>query len=213
MKKLLLFIFSISLSQQIYATHLLNLYVYTETEYIQGPWSGSILLDELGDYRFLQAVAFDDYFGTVRLEIVEALIDKLRELKPENYTWDGTFELSGNTVIIHPEIGFIESETIINELTATYTNNGFNSVRIDFNGKSRVFTKNDISIPYLGLIVPKEIGIEEISTNADSLTTTEPALVKNKEGGRSEFTFKTLFYASVILNILLAGFLLLRKKK
>ena len=99
------------------ATHRLTYYVYYETSYAQGPWSRTGILDH-SDYRYLKAEAYEDLFGTVREELVLKMLSRLKEKKPDLYSWDYELTLEGNVVTLTTTDNISNLETVKNEVTA-----------------------------------------------------------------------------------------------
>lgn len=191
------------------ATHSLTYYVYLETEYLQGPWSRTDILESSG-YKYLAPKQYVNLFGSVREDMVNTMIANLRENKPELYKWEYTVKVFNDTVLltINEEIGQIE--TIKNEITSTLTLNSFSVVTFEFPTSTETLSIDDIKIPYLDLVVndPKQIKKKQV------LVDTEPEKQHEDIEELEEQTgFSNWFILSIGLNILLICFLLYRIMK
>lgn len=206
--RLLFILLTFIISRHVHATHTLTYYIYVETEYTQGPWTRANLLDA-SQYRYLAAQVHEDLLGSEPTDLVNKLLSRLKENKPEIYNWSYELTIEGDSVFITPKETVKNMETVKNEITATLLFNNFKAVSINMNGRSQLLTINDLTLPYFDLVSKQVQPV--IST--DTLTVKEP--VKNETANGTTENGNNLLIigliASIILNMVLAG-LLLRKK-
>ena len=100
--RVLLTILLFFISLNIRATHTLTYYVYVETEYTQGPWTRANLIDAW-QYRYLAAEVHEDLFGSEATDLVNKLLSRLKEKKPEIYNWSYELTIQGDSVFITPK--------------------------------------------------------------------------------------------------------------
>jgi len=184
------------------ATHWLTYYVYVERAYVQGPWARTNLLNGSG-YRYLAPEVHEDLFGTIRDELVEKMLTRLQEDKPELYDWNYNMQIKGDTVYLEPGGSFVLNETIMNEVTATMTINSFAAVCFRFPGGEEVYTLEDLTLPYFDLVSsvsgdPPEVSEEPAQPNGNN-TTTNPLVV--------------WLILSVLTNLALLLFLIFKSRK
>ena len=133
------------------ATHWLTYHVYYETEYIQGPWSRSQILNQSG-YRYLAVREYTDLFGTEQVDLADKTISRLKELHPTAYEMDYTLEMSGDTVILELDPTAGSWDRIRNEVTATMTMNSFRAVCFRLPDTVVITTMADVDLPYFDLV-------------------------------------------------------------
>lgn len=149
--RLLFILLAFIMGRHVHATHTLTYYVYVETEYTQGPWTRANLL-EGSQYRYLAAEVHEDLFGSEPTDLVNKLLSRLKEKKPEIYNWSYELIIQGDTVLITPKDQIKNIETVKNEITATLLFNSFKAVMIKINEQTQVLTLNDLSVPYFDLV-------------------------------------------------------------
>jgi hypothetical protein len=135
------------------ATHWLTYYVYVETEYAQGPWWGTRLLDR-SDYRYLVPREYTDLFGTESLDLALKMMQRLGETDPEAYDWQVEIDLQGDTAVLMIDQPVPQWERVRNEVTATLTMNGFRAVLFSLADTMVVSTLHDLTLPYFDLVEP-----------------------------------------------------------
>lgn len=195
-----------------FATHWLTYYVYTEQEYLQGPW---IRAEQLGasHYKYLSAEAFQELFGSEPSQLANQLMARLEAQKPEVYKWSHELTVRNDTVFVATNEPIPELETVQNEVTATLLFNGFKAVTFQQKGQAaRSLTLADLTLPYFDIVAaapasrpqPKEAAVTPDTTiNVSSIKTDTSTLWNN------------WLLLSLLLNLVLAGLLigLLIKKK
>ena len=198
------------------ATHWLTYYVYYETEYTQGPWSGSALLYR-SDYRYLAPREYTDLFGTEPTDLVEKMLQRLGEIHPEAYTWSYELELHGDTVVFNTLRLPSAWERVRNEVTATLTLNGFKAVAFQLTDTTMTATLADLTLPYFDLVEPQRI---TSVTRKDALAPEAPAQgtspadeLQVKEGDGSHGPMPAWLVLSLLLNLILGVALFLTKRK
>lgn len=208
--KILLATLTILLSLNASATHYLTYYVYFETEYIQGPWSRTKILDE-SEYKYLTVEMYDDLFGTVDSQLAEKIISRLKDKKPEVYNWKYELTIQGDTVVITSKSKIENLKTIKNELIASLIFNNFKAVAFIFNGKSVTLNLTDLTVPYFDLISKQP----EITVQVDTVFVQEQALpIESVDLPKAKRNpFKIWFIISLLLNLGLFGTLILQKTK
>lgn len=194
------------------ATHWLTYYVYFETEYLQGPWSRTDILEKSKN-KYLTSVAFEDLFGTVDADLVGKMLARLKNNKPETYDWTYDLSFRGDTVILTTKDQINELETVKNEITATLTLNNFKAVTFRFHGGQETWTIDDLTLPYLDLVMgqPKT---SEPTVEKEIKETTNTEIIQNKEKTNKESNPLFLWLViSGIVNIGLIMLLTMKKKK
>lgn len=199
------------------ATHWLTYYVYIETEYVQGPWSGAHLLNS-SRYRYLAVREYTDLFGTERIDQAEKMLQRLGENDPSAYDWDYALYLRGDTVLIKTEQAIRAWDRVWNEVTATLTLNGFSAVLFELSDTQVKTTLADLTLPYFDLVDPrqKSIGSRTISglpgpPGQLPANTADPGRVKQKD--RPFQSLAIWLILSVVLNISLTIILLIQRKR
>lgn len=201
MKKILLIIvFSTSLSS--YATHWLEYYVYFETEYSQGPWSRYDNLEQ-SNYIYLTVQLFEDLFGSLEEQLVEQILIKLKERKPDLYNWNYDFSIEERTVIISTNKIPKNQQTIKNEITASLTLNNFDAVKFILGNEVDTLNANDITVPYFDLVSNQA----KLPTNYKDETKVEV------EVDSTETKNKLIYwlYLSIVINLILFLFILFNR--
>ena len=158
------------------ATHWLTYHVYIETEYVQGPWTKLEVLDQYNN-TYLAPHTYEGLFGSEDLDFVEAIVSKLKEQVPERYDWTYHLNISVDTVFFALQSKPNQFKSIKNELTASLILNSFEAVVFQFPDQKMVSTLNDLSLPYLDLVVIHE----PKSVVNDTTPNKSLAIAKNKE--------------------------------
>jgi hypothetical protein len=203
--KVLLTFLTLTISLNSFATEWLTYYVYFETEYPQGTWTRTNILEQ-SNYKYLTVEAYEDLFGSRNEQLVDKFLSRLKTKKPDLYQrkYDLTFQ--GDTVVITTKENPKNIETIKNEIIATLIFNNFKAVQFNFGGKSETLTNNDLTVPYFDLVskqtsqTTNTTKMEESSEQNESI---EPTETKNP--------LTTWLIVSIIFN--LALFVLLTMKQ
>ncbi len=201
MKILLAFFLSIT-SLQATATHELTYFVYSEAEYIQGPWLRTDLLETSG-FKFLSAEVYEDLFGSGDEAFVNKVLSRLKEKKPDLYKWDYTLSVQGDTVVITSQKTIQSFETVMNEITATLTLNRFKAVTFRIDGEQKTYTLGDLTLPYFDLVSGQSEAIVSDNQTASSTEIKEP--IKPLKSQR------VWLIISGILNVVFLGILIMKK--
>lgn len=184
------------------ATHELTYFIYSETEYMQGPWSRTDLL-ETSNFKFLSAEAYEDLFGSGDADLVNKMLFRLKEKKPDVYNWDYTLSFQGDTVIITPQKTIQSFEIVMNEVTATLTLNRFKAVSFHINGQQKTYTLKDLTLPYFDLVS----GQPEVIIPDDKETST----TEFKDPVKPLKSQRVWLIISGILNVIFLGILIMKK--
>lgn len=199
----LLLIFSVKAQ----AAHCFTFYVYYETEYIQGPWSKTDILDQ-SNYKYLTVEKHEKLLGTVDEDLVDTLIATLKENKPELYNWNYDLKIQQDLVEITIHEIIENPETIKNELIATILLNNFDKLKLNYNQKSETLTLEDLTLPYMDLV------FYQSQEDTDETSTVEEILEAREETSSDESgSLNYWLIASVILNIAFIGFFLLNRNR
>jgi len=191
-----------------FATFWITFPVYTQTTYLQGSWSR---LDMLGNsnYEYLQIHEFEDLMGSGDGILIESIFLRLKELKPDAYTWNYKYSISNDSITITALKEVMNPEIANNEIALSFLMNSFSYVSIVLNDRERAFTIDSISLPYLDLVTSKKE------------TKVEDTISIEKEKQDSDIQIKTIhktsypfwIYISILLNVgLIAAFIFFRKK-
>ena len=202
--KILLTIMTFIFSLNSFSTETLTYYVYFETEYIQGPWSRLDIVEQ-SNYRYLKAEAYEDLFGSENEQLVQKMLSRLKEKKPDFYSWEYDLSFRGDTVVISTNELTKNIKTIKNEIIATLTFNNFKVLIFNFANKSETLTICDLTIPYFDLVSTEFIpskSIDKMDNLIDQNQIIAPIETKN--------SYKTWLIISIVLNIGLIGLLTLR---
>ena len=213
MKNFFLIICFLLLNTSVFATHWLTYYVYHETEYVQGPWTKYNELNER-QTTYLEAVHYEDLFGTVPEEFVMRVISRLREKKPESYQWDYETTVEDITVNIIPKSNIKEWETVKNELTATLNFNGYQTVKFVFEDSTTTLTIDDVNIPYFDLVLDNDSIVGTVETaQVDTVFIDRPTDTNMEEQPEKEVAFPLLLIISGMFNIILLVTLIVRDRR
>ena len=205
----LLTILTLLISLSASATHWLTYYVYYETEYIQGPWTRADILEK-SKYKYLTLEAHEDLFGTEDTDLVNKMLSRLKERKPDTYDWTYDLTFQGDTVVLTPKGQIEKLETVKNEITATLTLNNFKAVTFHFDNKQETLTINDLTLPYLDLVTgqPKITTSDKIDAKEQIDNTQSNETPENKD-----HPLTIWLIISGFLNIGLIGLLMIKKIK
>lgn len=203
MKTHLIVILLFVLSFNVHANHEITYYVYFETQYTQGPWAKTDILDK-SEYKYLNAKKYEEMMGTTEDELVEKILSQLKDEKPDVYNWSYDLAIEEDTVVITPEDEIEKPETVKNELTASLTHNGFKAVKFKWSDDSKPLTIDDVTLPYLDLVMGPS---KTENTDKEEHPDNEPPL-DNKNG-----IWNGWLIGSVLLNLGLIGLLVFKWKK
>ena len=192
------------------STHWFTYYIYIETEYVQGPWARTELLSHSG-YRYLAPKVFEDLFGTMKEELAEKLLERLREEKPTLYDRVHKLTLHGDTVNLEIEGIVDRRETIMNEVTATMILNSFSAVRFRYANQEETMTLADLTLPLFDLVSLSE----EDSNDAGMESGQDSGKVRIGEpvASDSRNPLSHWLIVSVLFNVILILFIVFRAKK
>ncbi|MFO8236501.1 MAG: hypothetical protein R6U04_13975 [Bacteroidales bacterium] len=218
MRKLLTLLFLLT-ALNVSATNWLSYYVYSETKYMQGPWSRTDVLGKSG-YRYLAPHYYEDLFGTVKSDLVNKMIQRLQEMKPGVYNWDYDLSIEGDTVIFSTGTQIRRFETVKNEITVTLTMNDFDVIIFRLPDKEETLTIDDVTLPFFDLVEAgeKDSGEEKSGSMEEELqhekNREEMIITDEDKNGDKGKNHNLLFFAlifSVILNIVLIVFFIKKR--
>ncbi len=196
------------------ATHWLTYYVYVETEYAQGPWRGTRLLDR-SDYRYLAPREYTDLFGTESVDLALKMMERLREIDPEAYGWQVNIDLKGDTAILMIDQPIPQWERVRNEVTATLTMNGFQAVLFSLADTAVVSTLHDLTLPYFDLVEPARArSVNETDLRGPAMSPpASPAPLQESEGTLPRNPLMVWLILSLLLNVALGISLMINIKR
>ncbi|MEZ4804402.1 MAG: hypothetical protein R2852_02665 [Bacteroidia bacterium] len=193
------------------ATHWLTYYIYTESEYIQGPWKQANTIEKYKS-KYLQATPHEGLFGTGEQDFLNQILNDLRKVKPSRYKQDIRLDSKNDTVLIRIAGPIQNKESLFNEMTASYTANGYNVVQFDINDSIYLKTWKDLTLPYMDLVdlIHTDTNQNQIDNELefDSIDLENPS-IQEKETLKNE---RLAWYTkiSIGLNILLILYLLFK---
>lgn len=198
-------ILTLTISLNSFATEWLTYYVYFETEYIQGTWTRTDILEQ-SNYKYLTVEAYEDLFGSTDEQLVQKFLSRLKDKKPDLYKWTYNLTFQGDTVVITTKEQPQNVKTIKNEIIATLTFNNFKAVTFNFGDTSETLTNNDLTLPYFDLIS------KQITQTTDTIKKQEP-IEQNQtvEPTKTKNPLTTWLIISIIFNFGLLGFLTMKK--
>jgi len=205
--KVFLTILTLTINLNSFATEWLTYYVYFETEYSQGTWTRTDILEQ-SKYKYLTVEAYEDLFGSEEAQLINKLLSRLKDKKPDLYNWTYNLNVQSDTVVITTKEQVKNIETIKNEITATLTFNNFKAVTFNFGDNSETLTINDLTVPYFDLISKQTIPTTDrtkIQEPMNQNQTVVPTETKNP--------LTTWLIISIIFNFGLVGLLMIRKLK
>jgi len=205
--KVFLTILTLTINLNSFATEWLTYYVYFETEYSQGTWTRTDILEQ-SKYKYLTVEAYEDLFGSEEAQLINKLLSRLKDKKPDLYNWTYNLNVQSDTVVITTKEQVKNIETIKNEITATLTFNNFKAVTFNFGDNSETLTINDLTVPYFDLISKQTIPTTDrtkIQESMEQNQTVVPTETKNP--------LTTWLIISIIFNFGLVGLLMIRKSK
>lgn len=216
MRRLLIIFFLTTIGQTAFATDWFWYYIYVQTEYIQGPWTRTNILDKSGSYTYLQPKQFEELFSISGdgQDIAEAIFTHLKKETPSRYKFSYILSISKDTVIIKTKDTIADFDAVKNELTASFTLNNFHAVKIIQRNKTNLFVIEDITVPYMDLVFPVSATTKANqpldSLQKDTLISTHKSETKTQEEPRNKVSVWLII--SLIINLVLT-FVLLRQKK
>lgn len=151
MKNLFLSAAFVFLAGVSHATHTLWYYVYFQTEFVQGPWTGTDILSQ--GYMYLEPKLFViENAGSDPVIVPAEALDKLRENAPKLYGWDYKLEAAGDTLLISSVQAISDFGQVKNEVITTMTHLGFPLVRFKTADLDQVFSQQDVDLPFFELV-------------------------------------------------------------
>lgn len=208
MKNILLIIFALVLNTKAFSTEWAWFYVYTENDYTQGPWSRTPVFSGQS-YRYLHPTLCEELLGSGDGKLAAAILKNLRKLEPKKFNFKYDLSVAGDTVVM----SFAEdSQPLKNELIASFTLNSFKALRINSGSQSRLYTLQDLTIPYMDLRAP-----DGFKSGGTAETKKDTVIIRETihDSGNTEEADQTpslWFTVSIILNCLLI-FVLVRGRK
>jgi len=214
MKYLLAFLLSFTIGQKCFATEWATYYVYIQTEYVQGPWSRTDLLNQSGSYIYLDPKEVEDLLGSDNDQLASAILSHLQKATPERYKFKSSLSTLADTVIITTKDSIADFDAVKNELVASFTLNSYNMVKIIQKGKVQSFQLKDISVPYMDLVFhpliqPKAAISKDTITSDSSHIAPTTLTAKNVQTKNTFFIWLSI---SALLNLIFI-LLLIKKKK
>ncbi len=205
--KILLTILTLTISLNSFPTEWLTYYVYFETEYIQGTWKRTDILEQ-SNYKYLTVEVYEDLFGSTDEQLVQKFLSRLKDKKPDLYKWTYDLTFQSDTVVITAKEEPKNVETIKNEITATLVFNSFKAVMFNFADKSETLTNNDLILPYLDLVSKQ-------TTQTTDTTKIQEPIVQNQtaEPTETKNPLTNWLIISIIFNLGLLGLLMMKKFK
>jgi len=203
--KILLIILTLTISLNSFATEWLTYYVYVETEYSQGTWKRTDILEQ-SNYKYLTVEVYEDLFGSTNEQLVQKFLLRLKAKKPDIYNWKYDLTFQGDTVVITTKEQPKNVEIIKNEITATLTFNNFKAVTFNFGNNSETQTVKDLTLPYFDLVsnqITQTIDTTKIQKLSEQSQNVQPTETKNP--------FIIWLIISIIFNIGLVGFWTMKK--
>lgn len=151
MKYLAAFLFLLFLSvRPCRATHDLQYFIYIQDEYIQGPWRHAENVVE-----YLRPVTFTELFGSEPLDIPLHVFRHLAENRPEDYRWERTLSIAGDTLVVDTPDRIQNFERVRNEVTLSMVSQSmFRHVRFLSAGNDVTLSRDDVELPYFALVHP-----------------------------------------------------------
>lgn len=198
------------------ATHWLTYFVYSESEYAQGPWSRTRILDQ-SDYRYLAPREYTDLFGTEPIDLVQKMMQRLGEIHPGNYDWTYELGVKEDTVELKTDVFPEAWGSVKNEVTATMILNGFRAVRFTTPDTTIISALGDLTMPYFDLVPPdrnrKGPRVEAKSREPAVPVEASPDKVEMNEGAATRNPLTAWLVLSIMLNLILGFFLILKFRK
>lgn len=205
--KVFLTILTLTISLNSFATEWLTYYVYFETEYSQGTWTRTDILEQ-SKYKYLTVEVYEDLFGSGDEQLVDKFLSRLKTKKPDLYKWKYDLTFQGDTVVITTKEKPENIETIKNEITATLTFNNFKAVTFNFGDNSETLTNKDLTLPYFDLVskqMTQTTDTTVIQQPSEQNQTAQPTETKNP--------LTIWLIISIIFNFGLVGLLTMKKIK
>jgi hypothetical protein len=220
MRRILTILLFLTIGQNCFATDWAWYYIYVQTDYMQGPWTRTDVLNKSGSYKYLHPKQYEELFGSERIDLVNAIFSHLRKEteNPKLYKFKYSLSLLSDTVVIQTKEAIVDLNAIKNELTASFTLNNFIAVKIIQPDKTTLYQLKDISIPYMDLVFPAD---SILKTNTETLVKTESTkndtltsdpMMKTSTSKKTENKIQIWLIISIIINLMLTV-LFVRKKK
>ena len=197
--------------QHCYATNEGWFYIYKETEYPQGPWTRTNILEQSGSYKYLEPKQFEELLGSEKNQLANYIFYHLqRETEnPKLYKFKNFISISLDTVILQSNEIIPEFEKIKNELVASFTLNNFTALKVIQGKTTRIYKLSDITIPYMDLVYYSN---QSLSKNDDRKTDSTSINMTQRTDSFGKNKFLTLLILSFGLNIIFITFILLKRK-
>ena len=153
MKKFLILVVAL-VAIEAQASHWMTYYIYTEKEYVQGPWSRDALLQQSAS-RYLEPKAYEDLMGSEPEDFVHLLLKRLKQNNYEGYRWSYDLTLTGDIITIIPLEPIANLETVKNEITVTALLNNFEAVVFKRQFQTDTLALADVTVPFFDLVKPQ----------------------------------------------------------
>jgi len=204
---LIFFIFG----QHCYATNEGWFYIYKETEYPQGPWTRTNILEQSGSYKYLEPKQFEELLGSEKNQLANSIFFHLQKEteSPNLYKFKNSLSVSFDTVILQSNEIITDFEKIKNELVASFTLNNFTAIKVIQGKTIRIYKLSDITIPYMDLVYYSN---QSLSKNVDNKNDSTSIKMTQKTDNSSKNKFSTLLILSLGLNIIFITFIMLKRK-
>jgi hypothetical protein len=217
MKRILVVFLFLICSKNIFATEILSYYIYIQTEYSQGPWLRTDVLDKLGSYNYLYIKEFEELFGSEKIDVANSIFMHLKKEteSPKLYKFKCDLSLLSDTVIIQTKDSVSNFILIKDELIASFIFNNFIAVKMIVNGQATIYSLKDISIPYFDLVYHTNNILQKNKQNNLSKiydTTIQVKEIENKVFNYTGNKFQIWFFISLLFNLILV-FLFIRIRK
>lgn len=209
MRTILLIVFLLLLKMQSFSTEWASFYVYTENDYVQGPWSRASVFSG-SSYIYLHPTLCEELLGSGDEQLTGAIIKHLKKLEPEKFNFKCKISVQGDTVVLETQA---DVTPVKNELIASFTLNNYAALRIKSGPHSQLYTLKDLTIPYMDLQAPPGPEKDNRAQTAKKDTVIIRETIHDAgEGDEANHTPSLWFTVSIILNCVLI-FVLVRLRK
>lgn len=207
MKRYLIFLAFLFFKISANATETLTYFVYVQSDYLQGPWLRAESLYSLSQNQYLYPIRYDELFGTVPEQMTDAILNHLVLANPDRYTFGPHATIEGDTIVITTTSNITDSAEVKNELVTSYHFNGYPVLKLIEPGATRIYTLEDVSVPYFDL--NHFSTIDTANSNTGTIPSCEVCATPNESKEKNKMIWLIL---STILNIGLLILIFLRRK-